>query len=197
MKSKGFTLIELAVVLAIIAVLAAILTPMVTGYIDQARVARATADAKTVSQAVTLYRRDTGVYPIFSSLANSRTGTTNASALVGPGTEPTLTGTSYTAAWTTILTTTTLAVTQLNTALTGLTVNDTNPAHVSYRGPYIGALDTDPWGNYYVVTANNLASSTNRAFVVSAGPNGILETNPAQGTTTFTTSGDDIAVPIN
>ena len=41
MKSKGFTLIELAVVLAIIAVLAAVLTPMVTGYLDQARVARA------------------------------------------------------------------------------------------------------------------------------------------------------------
>ncbi len=37
MKSKGFTLIELAVVLAIIAVLAAVLTPMVTGYLDQAR----------------------------------------------------------------------------------------------------------------------------------------------------------------
>ena len=40
MKSNGFTLIELAVVLAIIAVLAAVLTPMVTGYIDQARIER-------------------------------------------------------------------------------------------------------------------------------------------------------------
>src|SRR5882762_2025498 len=52
MKSKGFTLIELAVVLAIIAVLAAILTPIVTGYLDQARVARAQADTRTVADAI-------------------------------------------------------------------------------------------------------------------------------------------------
>ena len=46
--NKGFTLIELAVVLAIIAILAAVLTPMVTGYIDQARETRAQADVRGV-----------------------------------------------------------------------------------------------------------------------------------------------------
>ena len=43
MKAKGMTLIELAVVMAVIAVLAAILTPLVTSYIDQARNTRAAA----------------------------------------------------------------------------------------------------------------------------------------------------------
>ena len=38
MRSKAFTLVELLVVIAIIAVLAAVLTPMVTGYLDQARI---------------------------------------------------------------------------------------------------------------------------------------------------------------
>ena len=49
MKSKGFTLIELAVVLAIIAFLAAILTPIVTNYIDQARIARTMSDARVLA----------------------------------------------------------------------------------------------------------------------------------------------------
>src|SRR5438132_12101024 len=67
MKSKGFTLIELAVVLAIIAVLAAILTPMVTNYLDQARIARAQADLRTIADAVKLYQRDTGQWPVFAN----------------------------------------------------------------------------------------------------------------------------------
>src|SRR5260370_26317261 len=70
MKSEGFTLIELAVVLAIIAVLAAVLTPMVTGYLDQARVARAQADTRTVADAIKLYRRDTGQWPVYASSTN-------------------------------------------------------------------------------------------------------------------------------
>src|SRR6266699_4635097 len=67
MKSKGFTLIELAMVLAIIAVLAAVLTPMVTGYLDQARVARAQADTRTIADSIKLYQRDTGRWPVYAS----------------------------------------------------------------------------------------------------------------------------------
>src|SRR5437764_14905576 len=67
MRSKGFTLIELAVVLAIIAVLAAVLTPMVSGYLDQARVARAQADVRTIADAIKLYNRDTGRWPIYDN----------------------------------------------------------------------------------------------------------------------------------
>ena len=194
---NGFTLIELAVVLAIIAVLAAILTPMAINYIDQSRISRAMADAKTIAQAVQLYRKDTGYYPIYSTLANAQAGTTSASVLVSAGTGLTSTG-SYTSGWAILLAGSNLdLVTQLNTPLSGLNANAQNPGKSSYRGPYIGALDADPWGNQYIVTANNLNGSTNRGFVVSAGPNGTLETNPYQSTTTFASGGDDIAIPIN
>jgi len=196
--NRGFTLIELAVVLAIIAVLAAILTPIAIGYIDQARVARAMADAKTIAQSIQLYRRDTGYYPIYSSYANAKAGTTAASILVSAnGTGLTSTG-SFTSGWAVIFAGSSLTIeSQLNTALSGLSSNLQNPGKASYRGPYIGSLDSDPWGNTYVVTANNLAASTNRAFVISAGPNGTLDTNPSQGTGTFAAGGDDIVVPIN
>src|SRR2546430_695354 len=172
MKSKGFTLIELAVVLAIIAVLAAILTPMVTNYIDQSRVARAMGDTKTIADAVRLYKRDTGFYPSYGNLAAARAGTTDSKILYGPGTPPDLTQGD----WAPMMGSSSSLVTKLNTALSGLNLNDSNPGIASYRGPYIGALDSDPWGNQYIVTTENLAGTVNRGFVISGGPNGKLQT---------------------
>src|SRR5256884_9136502 len=92
MKSKGFTLIELAVVLAIIAVLAAILTPMVTNYLDQSRLARAQADARTIADAIKLYQRDTGQWPVYASAADySSNSCCGGGALIGSsaGSNPT------------------------------------------------------------------------------------------------------------
>jgi len=193
-NNKGFTLIELAVVLAIIAVLAAILTPMVTNYLDQARVASAMGDTKTIADAIRLYKRDNGYYPIYADLAHAKLGITVAGKiLLGPGTTPDTTQ----ADWAAIAGSNTSLITQLNTNTLGLAANVSNPGKTSYRGPYIGALDSDPWGNAYVVQASNLQGSTDRGFVVSAGPNGKLETVVAAGTTTFTAGGDDIATPIN
>src|SRR5438105_13609867 len=98
MKSKGFTLIELAVVLAIIAVLAAVLTPMVTGYLDQARTARAQADVRTIADAIKLFNRDTGRWPIYDSSTAYGTNTTPANDIgTSGGTAPT-TGTGWTVA---------------------------------------------------------------------------------------------------
>jgi len=196
MRERGFTLIEMAVVLAIIAVLAAVLTPMVTGYLDQARVVRATGDVKTIADALRLFYKDTGYYPVYSSLANAKTGTTMAHELAGPGSAPTNTG-----VWATYASNaSTSLITQLNTNVFGLSTGSqvTNPGKVAYRGPYIGALDTDPWGNAYVVTADNLTNSgTNWAFVISAGANGTLDTSPSQAnTTSFTVTGDDIVAII-
>jgi prepilin-type N-terminal cleavage/methylation domain-containing protein len=70
MKSKGFTLIEIAIVLAVIAILAAVLTPMVTRYLEDSRIARAQADLRTIADGVKLYQRDTGRWPVYASASN-------------------------------------------------------------------------------------------------------------------------------
>ena len=62
-KATGFTIIELMVVVAIVAVLGAIATPLYTEYIEKARVVRAIAEIKMISQAITVYELETGKYP--------------------------------------------------------------------------------------------------------------------------------------
>ena len=47
-KKKGFTLVELIVVLVILAILAALLVPALTGYIDKAKEKKVIAETRMV-----------------------------------------------------------------------------------------------------------------------------------------------------
>lgn len=62
-RLRGFTLIELMVVLVIMGVLAALIVPNVIGRTDEARQTAARTDIATVMQALKLYKLDNGVYP--------------------------------------------------------------------------------------------------------------------------------------
>jgi general secretion pathway protein G len=61
--ARGFTLIEIMVVIAILGILAALIVPRVVGRTDDARVAAAKTDIATVMQALKLYRLDNSRYP--------------------------------------------------------------------------------------------------------------------------------------
>lgn len=60
-KKKGFTLVELIVVLVILAILAALLIPALTGYIDKAKEKQITAETRQVVMAAqTIYDEQYG-----------------------------------------------------------------------------------------------------------------------------------------
>lgn len=63
MRSKGFTLIELMVVLVILGVLAAVIAPRIMDRPDEARVIAAKQDIASLVQALKLYRLDNIRYP--------------------------------------------------------------------------------------------------------------------------------------
>jgi general secretion pathway protein G len=59
----GFTLIELMVVMAILAILAAIIVPKVLGREEDARRARAVSDVESFGTALDMYKADNSEYP--------------------------------------------------------------------------------------------------------------------------------------
>lgn len=74
-KVKGFTLIELIVVIAIIGVLAAILVPSMLGYVRNARISSANANAKQIHTAVSSALTQLGISNYFSGTGTTSTTT--------------------------------------------------------------------------------------------------------------------------
>jgi len=62
-RARGFTLIEVMVVVVILGLLAAIIVPKVMSRPDEARVVAAKADIAAINQALKLYRLDNTFYP--------------------------------------------------------------------------------------------------------------------------------------
>ena len=62
-STQGFTLLEIIVVVAIIAILAAYIAPKVTGRVDDARIAKAKSDIRVLESSLELYKLDNFVYP--------------------------------------------------------------------------------------------------------------------------------------
>jgi general secretion pathway protein G len=79
--ARGFTLIEIMVVVIIIGLLAAVIVPSIMGRVDDARVAKAKEDIRGLETALTMFRLDNSKYPTTEQGLN---------ALVTQPTDPTI-----------------------------------------------------------------------------------------------------------
>ena len=91
-RRKGFTLIELMIVVVIIGILAAVAIPNFVEMTDEAKAARIQADLNTMGSAVEIYYVKNGSYPSSISDMVDKSGNTGYLRSVP---EPPVSGTSY------------------------------------------------------------------------------------------------------
>ncbi len=177
---RGFTLVEVVIVLAVVAILAAILVPVIGSNINQAKIARAAGDCKAIGEAIVRFRQDLGFWPVRNAAG------LNVEELIGPGAIPAPSGT--TTSW---QQKTTLALdAHLITGIFTQYNRGPSPQGLPcWNGPYLSAVKLDPFNQAYLVNAVNFYNGTNAAvYVLSAGSNRVTDTNFEGGAA----GGDDI-----
>jgi len=156
---KGFTLVEVLVVAGIIAILAGILVPLILKEIDESRVSRAYGDIRSISAAILVFKKDTGQWPDMD--ANCQHTVT---LLRGVGSLPQ-----------------DFAAKNFSNAVES-TYNDhlvsaqASNCYQNWKGAYIAWVTADPWGNSYITNADAFRNDTGPIWILSAGPNGIVDT---------------------
>jgi prepilin-type N-terminal cleavage/methylation domain-containing protein len=210
MKSeKGMTLLEVIVVLAVLGALAAMLSPTVFRYIDDANRARSQADVRAIASAINDMYRDTGRWPFYAATtgqgpiawaagdasyltSNPDCDTADTDLATCDLTAPTL-GTGWTG---------TLKADSLQNQLATNAPGYGTSGNRAWEGPYLDSIPaTDAWGRSYlvnIVDANPADNDPDAVLVVSGGPDGIIQTSADQDAQTNVTPGtsDDIIARV-
>ena len=208
---RGFTLIEAAVAIAVVAILSGIIVPLVVKNLRDSQIARAKNDVQVIAAAVASQIKDTGRTPRFAAGPGGSTGA--GQAIWGSG-GANVAGINPAAANTFANLFCTTSVAAGGDAPQVLFYNApttvTPSTEFAYKGPYLAndvAAKSDPWGNRYLILGYNATSAGVNVpiWVISAGPNGgVLAVNrnavggayPATWTTTGVST-DDIMVRVN
>jgi prepilin-type N-terminal cleavage/methylation domain-containing protein len=201
-QEHGFTLIEAAVAIAVVAILSGIIVPLVMKNLQDSQIARAKNDVQVIAAAIASQLKDTGCRPSQAAGPGASTGV--ARAIWGSG------GVNPSGGTMTANDTFTNLFTFDKTDATANTLFGTTAGNeFSYKGPYLAsdaALKSDPWGSRYLITGYNATGQTNNEpiWIISAGPDkDIIGTNissnlaPPSAWTATTTSADDIVIRVN
>jgi prepilin-type N-terminal cleavage/methylation domain-containing protein len=213
MNRGGFTLIEIVIAVAIVAIFAAALSPMVFRHLEESKITKAQSETETIATAMLSYYKDTGKWPVTNAdgptgnginrVISSTVVATGAGAGAGTGA----------ALWATDGTAKPLGDylyynnADDDSAVDGTGADEANEdwpvtGRGSWKGPYVDAYSfNDPWGNAYVVNSNYFPGGAyagavrHRVLVLSAGPNGTWET-AYDDAVTEEILGDDIGTSV-
>lgn len=162
--------LEALVGLSILVSLAGVVMPIVGGEMAGTRSEQAVLEMQRIANGLHAYTDDTLFLP------TGIQGRTNLAWLYGPGQLPQANP---------------FAAGGEARALSDVLLADTLGG-AGWSGPYVSALEPDPWGNAYLVNVDGLIDTRETAMILSAGPNGIVETRP----TDSRAAGDDILLPL-
>lgn len=221
----GLSLVEVTVMLAVLFILAAMMIPVVSDSINNARMVRARNDLSQMASAITGFQRDVGPF-VFDGSRLRQIQTVGSLSVVDvlvsggalPGVADSVplgesglfapdasVGTTQAALrpW--------VAISTFDKFDNHLRVNGRRyPVSISgpgngWNGPYVSKEITgDPWGHAYLANAGFLRGTppapgrcrTCAVFILSAGPNGLVETPFEQPIPNANVFGDDLAVRI-
>ena len=180
-RRAGFTLIELILVVAVVAILAAILVPTVFSILDDSAITKGKADVKAIAGAIAKFRDDTGEYPtrdadVASGEVNLLYSGTVAPLIAEFSPSP---GAAFDC---------TTATNCETFAFPFITNSGTNAystvatAKKRWKGPYLSDNSTDEFDSPYIVYVSRIKTTgpvtTERAWIVFAGQNKLYETTP-------------------
>ncbi len=209
---SGFTLMEVIIAVAVVAIMAGALTPLVIRHLDSAKLARAQNEAETICSAVLELYKDTGYWPFTN--ADGPSGTldrviSSTNEAVGAGTGA-LAGAAN---WATYGNEKQLGdylywnnpdgdSSAIGTGGDEASIDYPTTGPNAWRGPYLPSYSMeDPWGHAYVLNVRYLpggiysGSLRHKVFVLSAGPDGKWQTSYSDAATEEI-SGDDIGVVV-
>ena len=207
---RGFTLLEMVVVLVVLSLLFIVLTPSLTKHVQEVRRTQAVNDERALGAALLSLYKDTGYWPFTN--ADGPSGGINRLLSGESGVEASQRFSSSSPGafrWGSSLPAKSLGdFLFFNNPDDDSGINSSaqsvqdypSSGESSWRGPYIDRpYWRDPWGGVYVVNAryfpgNPLSDKTARAghrlMVLSAGPDGVWQT-PFDDNTRKTTFPDD------
>lgn len=204
-REQGFTLIEAAVAIAVVAILSGIIVPLVVKNLRDSQVARSRNDVQVIAAAVASQLKDTGTRPYTGIGAGAVVWGSGATPATQAPAGATLTNAnSFVAIFAG-------ASTPALQAVFGFPAATNVNAEFAYKGPYLAndvAQHTDPWGRSYMILGYNQNGRTGNTpiYVVCAGPDGSIAggnwnagMGPGNGVWNLAVAGsqDDIVVRVN
>ena len=181
-NNKGFTLIEIIVAVALVAILSAAIAPSVLNNIAQGRIARTQSDVQALGSAIMRFKSDTGLFPrcakgawpdtsgnridyLASLNGNFPAKTTNAKWFG--------TSTAFTDGVTTVgsvedftnhlINGTSRATT--SDSLYDRATNPEDPNSFGFRSGLVSSDQSDPWGNKYICNVAEIGRASCRERV--------------------------------